>query len=214
MASNEASNKREFGVYIAIDFGTDGLGIAYAIGDEVYVHSKWNSEKYRDVIKPKTTILLDDQGETVQFGMDAKDVYMKLASSKKNTWMLFERFKMSLYNDQLKAMKNEQKNNDETKEFDNTNLISISTQLTAANNKTHSSEKVFILVFKHIEKEAKKFLRKQKIKWKPKQIGWIITVPAIWSDESKDKMKQWAIKAGLVDKNIKNQCKIVYEPDC
>ena len=27
-------------------------------------------------------------------------------------------------------------------------------------------------------------------------------------------MKQWAAKAGLVDKEINNQCKIVYEPDC
>ena len=27
-------------------------------------------------------------------------------------------------------------------------------------------------------------------------------------------MKQWTIKAGLVDRDISNQCKIVYEPDC
>ena len=42
----------------------------------------------------------------------------------------------------------------------------------------------------------------------------IITVPAIWNDDAKNKMKEWIIKAGLVNKNIKNQCKIVYEPDC
>ena len=46
------------------------------------------------------------------------------------------------------------------------------------------------------------------------QIQWIVTVPAIWNDEAKHTMKEWAIKAGLVDENIPNQCKIVYEPDC
>ena len=36
----------------------------------------------------------------------------------------------------------------------------------------------------------------------------------IWNDEAKHLMKQWAIKAGLVDPNIKDQCKIVYDLDC
>ena len=86
-------NESNFKVYIAIDFGTDGLGttyiniyiyryltyfqfigLAYAINDEVYIHSKWNSTKYEHVVKPKTIILLDEKGEKVQFGMDAKDV--------------------------------------------------------------------------------------------------------------------------------------------
>ena len=50
------------------------IGLAYAINDEVYIHSKWNSDKYGSVLKPKTTILLDENGEKVQFGLDAKYV--------------------------------------------------------------------------------------------------------------------------------------------
>ncbi len=37
---------------------------------------------------------------------------------------------------------------------------------------------------------------------KEEKIQWIVTVPAIWSDEAKEKMKTWIIK-----------CIIVYEPD-
>ena len=43
------------------------------------------------------------------------------------------------------------------------------------------------------------------------EIQWILTVPAIWSESAKNKMKDWIIKAGLVDATIKNQCIIVYE---
>ncbi len=49
-------------------------GLAYAIDGKVSVHSKWNSKKYRDTIKPKTIILLDEDGNMDQFGADAKDV--------------------------------------------------------------------------------------------------------------------------------------------
>ena len=37
---------------------------------------------------------------------------------------------------------------------------------------------------------------------------------AIWSDKAKQQMYDWAIKAKLINGNIKDQLKIVYEPDC
>ena len=58
-----------------------------------------------------------------------------------------------------------------------------------------------------------KYLRR-KYKLEQGNIQWIITVPAIWNDEAKNKMKEWATKAGLVDDELNNGCKIVYEPDC
>ena len=47
-----------------------------------------------------------------------------------------------------------------------------------------------------------------------KDIQWILTVPAIWSDRAKDKMERWAQMAGLVDENTFNHLRIVYECDC
>eukprot|EP01084_Bolivina_argentea_P193609 332149_1 len=91
----QPQNEKKYKLHIAIDFGTDGLGLAYAIGDKVYIHNKWNSERYVDVVKPKTIILLDKCGNADAFGSDAKEIYMKLKSKKDH--MLFERFKMSIY---------------------------------------------------------------------------------------------------------------------
>ena len=45
-------------------------------------------------------------------------------------------------------------------------------------------------------------------------IQWILTVPAIWSEKAKFRMEQWAHRAGLINKQIPNHLKIVYEPDC
>eukprot|EP01084_Bolivina_argentea_P267138 453375_1 len=36
-----------FKLHIAIDFGTDGLGLAYSFENKVLLHSTWNSDKYR-----------------------------------------------------------------------------------------------------------------------------------------------------------------------
>ena len=199
-----------FSVAIAIDFGTDGLGVAYAVNDEIYVHNKWNSKRYGSTIKPKTIILLDDDNETVAVGMDAKHAYMNLAGTQKDEWMLFERFKMSLYENELHDV-------DQTDIKQNLNQyqkINISNTLIAVNGKTCDSQQIFIAIFKHIHKQCKKYLKKKKIKVKNNEIQWIITVPAIWNDQAKYKMKQWAIKSELIDEKIPNQCKIVYEPDC
>ena len=86
-----------FKIHVAIDFGTDGMGIAYAYDGTVNVHNKWNTTHYGITKKPKTTILLDEAGDTQKFGIDAKHFYMELNGAKRNDWMLFERFKMLLY---------------------------------------------------------------------------------------------------------------------
>ena len=81
----------------------------------------------------------------------------------------------------------------------------------------YSSEKVFVAMFKHLKSESDGFLKKQRIKAKPRRIQWIVTVPAIWNDKAKYKMKKWMIEAGLIErdekKRPKDQCRIVYEPD-
>ena len=61
-----------FKLHIAIDFGTDGIGLGVAFHGQVFVRSKWKSKKYGDTVKPKMIILLTDKGERVAFGVDAK----------------------------------------------------------------------------------------------------------------------------------------------
>ena len=61
-----------FKLHAAIDFGTDGIGLAYAIDGDVFVHQAFNSRKYGSSVKPKTMVLLDNEGDVNSFGIDAK----------------------------------------------------------------------------------------------------------------------------------------------
>ena len=91
-----------FKVRVAIDFGTDGIGmlcdqykhyysnqqnqktklliyiaLAYAIGEinDIKAHSEWAGKKFKPKFKPKTIILLDENGEVLGFGKDAKHTF-------------------------------------------------------------------------------------------------------------------------------------------
>jgi len=113
--ANEDVKKSTFKLHVGIDFGTDGSGLAYALPNgDVYIHNKWKSKKYGAITKPKTQILLNEEGSCVAFGIDAGEVYAQLDSETQKKWLLFERFKMALY-ENLEASKSPPKkdNNDE-----------------------------------------------------------------------------------------------------
>eukprot|EP01084_Bolivina_argentea_P126774 224390_1 len=93
--------KHSFKIHIAVDFGTDGTSLAYALPNNkeknVFVHQDWVSSKYNVGVKPNTIILLDENGDTLGFGKDAKHTYITTTTKTSKKWMLFEKFKMSLY---------------------------------------------------------------------------------------------------------------------
>eukprot|EP01084_Bolivina_argentea_P283972 486512_1 len=245
MAATDEEKKQNIGrfrVHAAIDFGTDGVGLAYTLSDHdamqmkgskhipsnesksndnknknqlppIISHNKWVSKKYKNVLKQKTIILLDKHLQFIKFGKKAKELYMELTDQKHN-YYLFERFKMSLYEQAI--ISNKYKDYDEKKD---NSQIEILNELTAANGKKVKSERVFIAAFTYLQDEAMRFLKKLfKKNTNPNlqdhEIQWIVTVPAIWNDSAKYKMTCWAVSAGLVDENIPNQLVIRYEPDC
>ena len=121
--------------------------------------------------------------------------------------------------DKAPDIEDESKNNDGDEHIDDDEKTyskrPIKDKLTAINGQEVKSEIVFIAAFKHLHELTKRLLRMKKIKGiKSEEIQWIDTVPAIWNDAAKYQMRQWTIDAGLVDPQIPNQCKIVYEPDC
>eukprot|EP01083_Nonionella_stella_P184105 667188_1 len=214
MKEDPHSSENKFKVHCAIDFGTDGVALAYAFGETNHItaHAAWSShKKYAPKFKPKTIVLLDEDLEAIGFGKDAKHTYITATKKTKDKWMLFERFKMALYDDETPELAN---CTSDAKE------VEIKDTLTATNGKTVDSSIVFVAVFKHLHEQANKYLKRNRLSRNlfktltDKDWQWIITVPAIWNDASKYKMRQWAIDAGLVDPNIEGQCKIVYEPDC
>eukprot|EP01083_Nonionella_stella_P122153 367378_1 len=99
--------EKNFQVYVGIDFGTDGTGLAYALPTgEVFVHQKWKGYKRSVEVKPKTRILLDANGNFLAFGQPATNSYITMGGEKTG-WMLFERFKMALYDKQVITNVNE-----------------------------------------------------------------------------------------------------------
>lgn len=90
-----ASNmEKSYDVNIAIDFGTDGLGIAYSFKQDVYIQNKWNDTNHNNKIK--CIALFDHNRKLKSFGINAKHEYMN-NSLRRKQWMLFENFKMALY---------------------------------------------------------------------------------------------------------------------
>eukprot|EP01084_Bolivina_argentea_P186546 321527_1 len=209
--------EHKFKIYVAIDFGTDGTGLAYCLPNattqKIHIHNKWkrwnSSKQYESEwdeiskIKPKTAILLDKDGKFRAFGDNAIKIYLLL---KDNTMMLFEHFKMHLYNKPHYVDDDEKKQNTQ---------VHFNQYLTAKNGKQYKSSLVFIEALKHLKKEAFHVFTLNKLGIKNnKDVCWILTVPAIWDDIAKAKMRKWAIAAGMVDPNVRNNLLLRYEPDC
>ncbi len=123
--------------------------------------------------------------------------------------MLFESFKMALY-----------------REEENYGDGDIRDVLEAKDGRKWNTAKVFVAALREMKRhifetfESKDVRVKDTTTGKLRQIGgigdvqWILTVPAIWSDRAKFKMERWAQNAGLIDGDILEHLRIVYEPDC
>ena len=200
-------------MYVGIDFGTDGCGLSYGLNDgSVFIHNRWKDACAADE-KPETSILFNDKGEPKAYGSKAKQTYIDLHNV--NDWMLFEKYKMSLYTEP------EWKKEIKTKQHIVPKIDFHENILAANQDKKVATEKIFVAQLKYLFTEAMKFMyeefkKKRKLKFKSNQIQWILTVPAIWNDAAKNKMKTWAKMAGLIKKenNDPDALKIVYEPDC
>jgi len=88
-----------FRAIVGVDFGTDGIGIAYGINESMQLHNKWESSEYIKQDGPekrRSIILLNERNDAVRFGIDARARYLELESGARD-FKLFENFKMQLY---------------------------------------------------------------------------------------------------------------------
>merc|ERR1711971_587239 len=92
----EYSAEHSFKIFVGIDFGTYGSGLAYALQDgQTYIHNLWRDVDATE--KPKTSVLFDNNKEVQCHGNQA--VMQYISSMSNDGWALFERFKMHLYKD-------------------------------------------------------------------------------------------------------------------
>lgn len=182
---------------VAIDFGTTYSGYAFSLRSDfdkdplkIKANQAWVAgHKYHLSLKTPSTLLLDKAGKFIAFGYDAELRYNNIALDEtQKDFLYFERFKMSLYN------------NEEL----NKNMV-----IEDILKKKFSAFQVFSLSIKALKDHLETTLQKQGIDVKSDEIKWVLTVPAIWSDSAKQFMREAAIAAGLPDKMLR----IALEPE-
>ncbi|XP_071142785.1 heat shock 70 kDa protein 12A-like [Mytilus edulis] len=182
---------------VAIDFGTTYSGYAFSSRDDfkkdplkISSNQAWNAGSARHFsLKTPTCLLLNDKEEFVSFGYEAENRYSEIAMDhEQNEYLFFQRFKMQLYKN--KNIKGEMIMEDIT-------------------GKSVTAMKVFALSIKALMQHLFGIFDERGLEIEKKEIRWVLTVPAIWSDAAKQFMRKSANMAGIKD----DQLIIALEPE-
>ncbi|KAK3577080.1 hypothetical protein CHS0354_037109 [Potamilus streckersoni] len=169
-------------VVAAIDFGTTFSGYAFSFKSkpkEVFAFHWENG-----CIKTPTVVLLDSTGKLNSFGKTAETTYLGLAKEgKAKEWYYFEKFKMQLY---IKSQLQNQ-------------TLSRDMIIKDLNGKKLCALDVFSAAILYLKQHLLDFLnsREKHVHVTLEDIHWVLTVPAIWNDSSKQFMREAASKAGI-----------------
>ncbi|XP_062588856.1 heat shock 70 kDa protein 12B-like [Saccostrea cucullata] len=167
---------------VAIDFGTTYSGFSFSSREDyrsnpLSQHSKQWYDSFSSFISYKTStcVLFDPQGEFHSFGFDAEEHYYNLAEKGiHRDWYYFRRFKMWLY----------EQNDDE--------------RLRDQNGKEMDAIKVFSQSILYLKNSFTKQTENTGLDWRPNDIRWVLTVPAIWTETKKSFMRRAAEMAGTL----------------
>lgn len=181
----------------AIDFGTSYSGWAFSFKHENKRSPPGATVKIWDAgtittEKTPTCLLLKPDGTFDSFGYDAEKRYGELSAKHLHSkYFFFRHFKMKLYEPYGKGIKRDMMIHDE-----------IGKQFLAID--------VFAISLKYLVKDMMETVNQRTVgELLPPDIGWVLTVPAIWSDASKQFMREAAIKAGIDE----DQLSIALEPE-
>lgn len=172
----------------AIDFGTTYTGFGYSMRDTylsepLRIWTKhWGSSGGGPALvseKTPTVLLLDQDKNFHSFGYDAEDKYCELAQEEKHTgWYYFKHFKMTLYHEKISRS--------------TTLRTDQGVELPALDVFEHSISYIKRMLLNELEKQG--VLNKAV---KEREIGWVLTVPAIWDFTAKQFMREAARRAGI-----------------
>uniref|UniRef100_A0AAU0MUS4 Heat shock protein family A member 12 variant X3 n=1 Tax=Urechis unicinctus TaxID=6432 RepID=A0AAU0MUS4_UREUN len=180
----------------AIDFGTTFSGYAFSFKtskNDIRMFSDWGSEVGLSGYKTPTCVLTNAQGDFEAFGYEAQQRYANLDEAKAKQHCYYDRFKMRLHNE---------------KNLGRTTLIS------ARNGKQRPAIEVFSLALRYLKTHVLEAVQKQSAQSISEDlIRWVITVPAIWSDASKQFMREAAFLAGIIKNVGSTRLVIALEPE-
>lgn len=175
------NEKAEKLMVMAIDFGTTYSGYAYSFRSKK--KDIFTNYWQKDQIKTPTIVLMDENKKFHSFGQEAKDKYLELIKSKDHMrWYYFENFKMKLFVQDGIVDKNMGLPDMFDKELPAIDVFAAAIEYM----KDHFLDKL------HDGNDDEKFVT-------VKDVHFILTVPAIWSDLAKQFMRQAAIMAGIPD---------------
>ncbi|XP_071142703.1 heat shock 70 kDa protein 12B-like [Mytilus edulis] len=169
----------------AIDFGTTYSGYAFSMRDtyktdplKIHANQAWNAGGRQLLsLKTPTCLLLNSNKEFDSFGYEAENKYAELVmDGEQEDYYYFHRFKMSLHNN--KNVKGDMALEDIT-------------------GKSVPAIDVFAHSIKALVNHLMDALESRGTGVISSDIKWVLTVPAIWTDNSKQFMRKSAEKAGI-----------------
>ncbi|XP_045203146.2 heat shock 70 kDa protein 12A-like [Mercenaria mercenaria] len=171
----------------AIDFGTAYSGYAFSTRTD---HGKdplkvcantWGAGNLMS-LKTSTCVLFDRNKKFHSFGFEAEDNYSDFALDEKHQdFYFFRRFKMKLFDKMHLRRK---------------------FMLEDEMGKKMSAMDVFSACIKYLKDHHVKKCVQQLPDITDDDIRWVLTVPAIWNDASKQFMREAADKAGIMDQHL------------
>ncbi|XP_077986416.1 heat shock 70 kDa protein 12A-like [Glandiceps talaboti] len=187
---------------VAVDFGTTYSGFAFAFNHKegergIHMSKAWGNDQGYNTFKTPTCILLNRDKEFIAFGYEAREKYADLEEAQDKEFYFFDRFKMTLHNEGDK-------------------VIDSRITLEARNGKRLLAVDVFAHALRFMKERALEILRERSGMeggLNERDIQWVLTVPAIWQQASKQFMREAAYKAELVSEGNRDQLIIALEPE-
>ncbi|XP_052793875.1 heat shock 70 kDa protein 12A-like [Mya arenaria] len=168
----------------AIDFGTAFSGYAFSTRDDftkdpLKIQSNvWGAGNLMSQ-KTSTCVLFDGNKKFHSFGFDAEDNYSGLAlDNKHHGYYFFKQFKMMLFDKMT---------------------LKRRFMLEDAMGKKMPAMDVFSACIRYLKDHMLTKCQQQLPDTSEDDIRWVLTVPAIWNDTSKQFMREAAQKAGIPD---------------
>ncbi|ETO08599.1 hypothetical protein RFI_28789 [Reticulomyxa filosa] len=151
-------------------------------------------------VTTKTAVLLDENLQFVAFGNNAWNKFIAL--------FFFVTLKKKFFKKKSKKKK------DVPDAYNAQKQPILEKELVSMNGIRISTETVFVNVLKYCKQKTQKFLKSINIEIRDDKIQWVIPVPDVWSEDAKDLLRQWAIKAQIGSAHIDRQLMIALESEC
>ncbi|XP_060580175.1 heat shock 70 kDa protein 12A-like [Ruditapes philippinarum] len=198
---DSASDQADSKLFVAaIDVGTSFSGWAFASisdlekakGTNIHVKPWYSTYTSCSTGKTSTCVLIKPDGETLDsFGYEAERRYNELLSKDQHEkYFFFKNFKTSLYGKYNQPLSTELKLVDQME-------------------KELPAIKVFSVSIRFLAEDMFTDLKRRFQDIRPGDIRWVVTVPAIWTDQAKNLMRKSALQAGLSSDSIS----IALEPE-